>query len=181
MPCSSHCPRSSGSGPRCPCHPSAMVPKFIPTKFSSMFKKFGKHKPPVSRPSSSNPSLVQQQSSRAPTPNPMPSLAIQPLADRSATEAAYNVATSVAAPTSNPISSRSDVAPTSHSVAKDTAVNALKLLLNLASDIPGPGVKPALSGLLTIIERVQVCCRNIPWLWTLRRSLRKPRTMLRAS
>jgi hypothetical protein len=46
-------------------------------------------------------------------------------------------------------------------------VNALKLLLKLASDIPGPGVKPALSGLLTIIERVQVRCRNIPWLWTL--------------
>jgi hypothetical protein len=46
-------------------------------------------------------------------------------------------------------------------MAKDTAVNALKLLLKISSDIPGPGVKAALSGLLTIIERVQVRWQSI--------------------
>ena len=66
-------------------------------------------------------------------------------------------------PISDSVPSSSETAPTSisRSVAKDTAVNALKLLLKIASDIPGPGVKPALSGLLTIIERVQVRWRNI--------------------
>jgi hypothetical protein len=135
-----------------------IMPKFIPRKLSSMLKKLGKHKSPRSQPSSWSPSLIQQQSN-ARTPNPTPSLAIQPLTDPSATEAASliadNLATSVA-PTSNVIPSRSETAPTSRSMAKDTAVNALKLLLKISSDIPGPGVKPALSGLLTIIERVQV-------------------------
>jgi hypothetical protein len=122
-----------------------------------MFKKFGKHKSPGSQPSLSSPSLVQQSPS---TPNPTPTLANQ-LADRSGTETAsltaYNLATSVVAPASNVIPSRLETAPTSCSVGKDTAVNALKLLLKIASDIPGPGVKAALSGLLIIIERVQVC------------------------
>ena len=129
-----------------------------------MFKKLGKHKPQGLQ---SNPSLVQEQPSGTLTPNPTPSLVTQPLANRSATETAspvaYNLATSVAVPTSNPLPSSSETAPTStgRTVAKITAVNALKLLLKIASDIPGPGVKPALAGLLTIIERVQVRQRNI--------------------
>ena len=140
------------------------MPKFIPTKLSSMLKKLRKHKPPGLPPSSSSPSLVQQQS-RTQTPNSTPSLARQPLTDRSATEAASlianNIATSVVAPTLNATPSRLETTSMSRSVAKDTAVNALKLLLKISSDIPGPGVKPALAGLLTIIERVQVRWRSI--------------------
>ncbi|KAF8223668.1 hypothetical protein L208DRAFT_1411499 [Tricholoma matsutake] len=45
-------------------------------------------------------------------------------------------------------------------MAKDTAVNTLKLLLKISSDIPGPGVKVALLGLLTIIERVQIIAQE---------------------
>src|SRR5882757_7488601 len=101
--------------------------KFIRPKLSSMFKNLGKPKP---QPSSSSPSLVQQESSGTPTPNPTPSLAIHPPADGSATEGAppteRNPATSVATSTTNTIASRSETAPTSRSVAKDTAVNALK-------------------------------------------------------
>ena len=148
---------------------SIIMRKFISPKFSSMFKKFGKHK---SQGSQSNPSLVQQQPSGTLTSNSTASLATQPLANRSATETAslvaYNLATSVAVPTSNPLPSSLETAPTStgRAVAKDTAVNALKLLLKIASDIPGPGAKPALAGLLTIIERVQVRQRTIWWSWT---------------
>jgi hypothetical protein len=127
-----------------------------------MLKKLAKPKPRQPQ-ASSSPSLVQQQPSRTPTPNPTPSLARQPLAERSATEAASLVAdglaTSVGTPTSNTIPSDLETAPTSRSGGKGTAVNALKLLLKIASDIPGPGVKPALAGLLTIIERVQVRCK----------------------
>jgi hypothetical protein len=141
-----------------------IMPKFIPPKLSSMLKKLRKHKSPRSQPSSSSPSLIQQQSNTR-TLDPTPSLAIQPLTDPSATEAAsliaYNLATSVAAPTLNVIPSRSETAPTSRSMAKDMSVNALKLLLKISSDIPGPGVKAALSGLLTIIERVQVRWQSI--------------------
>jgi len=152
------------------------MPKFISPKFSSVFKKLGK-KPP----SSSSPSLVQQQPSRPATQNPTPSLARDPLADRSATEAAsliaYNLATSVGAPTSNDIPSRSESALTSRSVAKDTAVNALKLLLKIASDIPGPGIKPALSGLLTIIERVQETSGNVQGFENLARRMENLRSI----
>ncbi|KAF8222361.1 hypothetical protein L208DRAFT_1413551 [Tricholoma matsutake] len=126
------------------------MPKFIP----SVLKRLIKPRSPGSQPNSS---LVQQQSSRIPIPNPTASLARHPLTDRPEIEAtSYNPATSVEAPASNAIQSRSEIAPTSPSVAKDTAVNALKLLLKISSDIPGPGVKVALLGLLTIIERVQV-------------------------
>jgi hypothetical protein len=138
---------------------------------SSMFEKLRKSKPQGSQPSSSGPSLVQQQPSKTTTMNPTPSLAREPLTDRPTTEAtqatsrsAYNLATSVAAATSNAISESSHsetTLPTNRSVAKDTAVNALKLLLTIASDIPGPGVEPALAGLLTIIEKVQVRWRCI--------------------
>ncbi|KAF8234568.1 hypothetical protein L208DRAFT_821114 [Tricholoma matsutake] len=122
------------------------MPKFIP----SVFKRLVKPRSPGSQPNSS---LVQQQSSRFLIPNPT----AHALTDRPEIEApSYNPATSVEAPASNVIQSRSETAPTIPSVAKDTAVNALKLLLRISSDIPGPGVKVALLGLLTIIERVQV-------------------------
>ncbi|KAF8218602.1 hypothetical protein L208DRAFT_1419790 [Tricholoma matsutake] len=137
------------------------MPKFI-RSISSILKKLVKlvkHKSRGSQPSSSSPSQVQQRPSRIPTANPTAS---HPLTDHPAIEAAsYNPATSVVAPTSNAIQSGSETAPASRSVAKDTAVNALKLLLKISSDIPGPGVKIALLGLLTIIERVQVHLRSI--------------------
>jgi hypothetical protein len=127
-----------------------------PTKksFPAMLKKLFKHK-------SSSSSTIQQEPL---TPNHSPSLSS--LAGHSATETAslitHSIATSVAVPTANATSpSNSETTPTSRSVAKDTTVNALKLLLKISSDIPGPGVKAALSGLLTIIERVQVCWQNI--------------------
>jgi hypothetical protein len=140
------------------------MPKFIPTKLPSMLKKLRKHKSPGSQSSLS--SLVQQRPSGTTTPIPTPSLASHPLTDLSTIEAASliasNIATSVAAPiSSNAIPSRLETTPAIGSVAKDTAVNALKLLLKISSDIPGPGVKPALAGLLTIIERVQVRWRSI--------------------
>ena len=127
-----------------------------------MFKKLGKHKSPGLQRASSSLNLVpEEQPPEAGTPNPMPSLARDPLADRSVTEAssliAHNLATSGEASTSNVTPSRLETAPTSRSVAKDhTAVNAIKLLLDIASNIPGPGVKTALAGLLKIIEKVQV-------------------------
>ena len=102
----------------------------------------------------------KRQPLRTPTPNPAQSHA--PLAGRATTEVASlisdNLATSAAAPNSNPTPSHSETAPTptSHSVAKDTVVNVLGLLLKTSSDIPRQGVKAALLGLLTIVERVQV-------------------------
>ena len=113
-----------------------------------MFKKLGQNTPPGSQ------------------PIPTSTLARE-VGDRSITGTVslttYNLGASesVAAPTPIPLPSRLETTATSRSVAKDTAVNALKLLLKIASDIPGLGVKPALSGLLTIIERVQVCWRCI--------------------
>ena len=128
-----------------------------PTKlsFPAMFKKLLKRK-------SLSPSSAQQQPSR--TPNIPASLTS--LVDRSATKTAslitHNIATSVAAPTSYASATPShSMKTTSRSVAKDTTINALKLLLKVSSDIPGPGVKAALGGLLTMIERVQVCWHNM--------------------
>jgi hypothetical protein len=127
-----------------------------PTKklFPVMLKKLFKHK-------SSSLSTIQQEHLML---NHSPSLSS--LAGHSATETTslitHSIAISVAVQTANATSpSNSETATTSRSVAKDTAVNALKLLLKVLSDIPGPGVKAALSGLLTIIERVQVCWQNI--------------------
>ncbi|KAF8239487.1 hypothetical protein L208DRAFT_1385935 [Tricholoma matsutake] len=137
------------------------MPKFMP----SVLKRMVKPRSPGSQPNSS---LVQQQSSRIPIPNPTTSLSRHPLTDRPEIEAAsYNPATSAEAPASNAIQSRSETAPTSPSAAKDTAVNALKLLLKISSDIPGPGIKFALLGLLTIIERVQETTDNIQGFRTL--------------
>ncbi|KAF8233573.1 hypothetical protein L208DRAFT_1395465 [Tricholoma matsutake] len=139
------------------------MPKFIP----SVLKRLVKPRSPGLQPNSS---LVQQQqqSLRIPIPNPTASLARHPLTDRPEIEAAsYNPATSVEAPASNAIESCSETAPMSPSAAKATAVNALKLLLKISSDIPGPGIKVALVGLLTIIERVQETSDNIQGFRTL--------------
>ena len=99
-------------------------------------------------------SNTSQQPSRTRTPNPA-------LADRSTPDTAsfiaHDLATSVAAPTANVTLSHLGSVPIGQSIAKDTVINALKLLLNISSDVPGLGVKAALSGLLTNIERVQVC------------------------
>ena len=106
----------------------------------------------------------KRQPSRTPTPNPAQSHA--PIAGRATTEVASlipeNLATSAAAPNSNAIPALSEIAPTptSQSVTKDTVVNELELFLNLETlgdDIRGQGIKAALLGLLTIIERVEVC------------------------
>ena len=99
-----------------------------------------------------------QQPLRTQIPNP----ALSRSADRSTPEAtasfiAHSLATSVATPTLNVTPSHLETTPRGHLAVKDAIVNVLKLLLNILSDIPGLGTKAALSGLLTSIERVQVC------------------------
>ena len=82
-----------------------------------------------------------------------------PLADYSTNETAlsttHDLATSVTARAPTATSFQSETGPAS--LEKDAVVNILKLLLKISSDIPGSGVKAALSGLLIIVERVQVC------------------------
>ena len=122
----------------------------------NMFKKLAKRKPR----SSSSSGLVQQQPSRTSTANPAldhPALSLVPLVDYSTNEAALStnrdLGTSVTAPTATSF----HLETRSASLEKDAVVNILKLLLKILSDIPGSGVKAALSGLLIIVERVQVC------------------------
>ena len=124
----------------------------------TMFKKLAKRKPR----SSSSSGLVEQQPSRASTANPAldhPALSLVPLADYSTNETAlsttHDLATSMTAPAPTATSFHSETGPAS--LEKDTVVNMLKLLLKISGDIPGSGVKAALSGLLIIVERVQVC------------------------
>ena len=125
-------------------------PTKLSESFPAMFKLF-KHK-------SSSLSSIQQEPSRNPTPSH--ALSLPSLAGRSATETVslimHNIATSVTVPNFYATPSNLETAPTSPSVTKDTVINALKFLLKISSDIPGLGVKAALSGLLTVIERVQV-------------------------
>lgn len=112
-----------------------------------------------------NPSPVQQQPLMNPALNPVPSLVPRALVDRSASETAlliaYNLAATVATPalTRNAILSHSG--PASSFGAKDTAVHALQLLLEIGSDTPRLGIKAALSGLLTITESIHVCWGTI--------------------
>jgi hypothetical protein len=63
-------------------------------------------------------------------------------------------------PAPDAIQPRPETAAGDHSMAKATAVNALKLFLAILGDVPGPGVKVALNGLLKIIEKVQVRLRS---------------------
>ena len=118
-----------------------------------MFKKLAKRKPR----SSSSSGLVQQQPLRTSTANPALDHPVVPVADYSTNEAALSttrdLGTSVTAPTAT--SFHSETGPAS--LEKEAVVNILKLLLKISSDIPGSGVKAALSGLLIIVERVQVC------------------------
>ncbi|KAF8240893.1 hypothetical protein L208DRAFT_1383883 [Tricholoma matsutake] len=63
-------------------------------------------------------------------------------------------------PTPNAILLSSEITPTSGSTAKDTALNALKLVMQIVADAPVPGIKVAMSGLLTIIGKVQETSGN---------------------
>ncbi|KAF8233352.1 hypothetical protein L208DRAFT_1395798, partial [Tricholoma matsutake] len=54
----------------------------------------------------------------------------------------------------------SEITPTSGSMVKDTALNTLKLVMQIMADAPMPGIKVAMSGLLTIIGKFQETSGN---------------------
>ena len=101
-----------------------------------------KGKRPVS--STSESPLPSQPPSRAPTPN----LSSFPSGSSPATTEPSAVASKVHG------------APSDHSVAKTTALNVFKLTLSALSaasnNVPVPGLKLAMEGLLKAIEKVQV-------------------------
>jgi hypothetical protein len=87
--------------------------------------------------------------SRAPTPNPIP-----PAADSSSKA-------DPAVTTLDDIANQQGNTSSHHSVAKATALNVFKLTLTtlgqVSDNIPVPGLKLAMEGLLSVIEKVQVC------------------------
>ena len=130
-------------------------------KLTSRLKKLFKSKTQTPQPAHSG--LIQaRQPSRVPTPNPTPALAGTTLTDPMIETELLDVGTQqqLQAKTLNATPPHAETDPAGHSIAKATAVNALKLFLGILSDVPGPGVKAALNGLLKIIEKVQVCWRT---------------------
>ncbi|KAF8219396.1 hypothetical protein L208DRAFT_1418294 [Tricholoma matsutake] len=130
------------------------MPKF------NLLKKFRKTKArtPPSSPLSSN--VVQQQPLRAPAPNPNPDGPTMSEAKPPSVPATSAAQEPLRAPTPNAIPLSSEIASTSGSTAKDTALNALKLAMQIVADAPVPGIKVAMSGLLTIIVKVQETSGN---------------------
>ncbi|KAF8239813.1 hypothetical protein L208DRAFT_1385401 [Tricholoma matsutake] len=123
----------------------------------NFLKKFRKTKArtPPSSPLSSN--LVHQQPLRAPAPNLNPDGPTMPEAKPPSVLGTSATQQPLRGPTPNAILLSSEITPTSGSTAKDTALNALKLVMQIA---PVPGIKPAMFGLLTIIGKVQETSGN---------------------
>jgi hypothetical protein len=107
-----------------------------------------KKKGPFSSPSVSNPPSPNPQS-RAPTPNPAQNTTNSPSDPQST------------ATSSNIVPSEAIDEPSDHSVAKSTALNVFKLALTslsaVSDNVPVPGIKAAVDGLLGAIQKIQVC------------------------
>jgi hypothetical protein len=130
-------------------------------KLTSRLKKLFKSKTQTPQPTHSPGPIQVQQPSRVVTPNPTLALAGTALTDPMTTELLDpGIQQQLQAQTQDAIPLHAEAHSPGHSIAKATAVNALKLFLGILSDVPGPGVKIALNGLLKIIEKVQVCCRT---------------------
>jgi hypothetical protein len=115
--------------------------------FLSTLKGLKKRKK-LKGPSESPSPLPSQPSSRALTPSLIPSAAdSSSKADLDSTE-------------TTPAPPKLASTPSDYSTAKATALNvfkiALKALGSASDNIPVPGLKPAMEGLLGIIEKVQV-------------------------
>jgi hypothetical protein len=116
---------------------------------SSFLRNFKKHKKAKQGPPGSSAQPASQSPTRVPNPNPLPSAAdISSKVDLTLT-------------TPNDVSNQQGNTSSYHSVAKATALNVFKLTLTtlgkVSDNIPVPGLKLALEGLLLVIERVQVC------------------------
>ncbi|KAF8223817.1 hypothetical protein L208DRAFT_1411328 [Tricholoma matsutake] len=130
------------------------MPKF---NFLKKFRKTKAQTPPSSTLSSN---LVHQQPSRAPAPNLNPDGLTMLEAKPPSVLATSATQQPLGGPTPNAILLSSEITPTSGSTAKDTALNALKLVMQIVADAPVPGIKVAMSGLLTIIGKVQETSGN---------------------
>ncbi|KAF8233063.1 hypothetical protein L208DRAFT_1396393, partial [Tricholoma matsutake] len=126
----------------------------------NFLKKFLKTKArtPPSSPLSSN--LLHQQPLRAPAPKPNPDGPTMSEAKPPSVLATSATQQPLRAPTPNTIPLSSEITPTSGSTAKDTVLNALMLAMQIVADAPVPGIKIAMSGLLTIIVKVQETSGN---------------------
>ncbi|KAF8222837.1 hypothetical protein L208DRAFT_1412805 [Tricholoma matsutake] len=126
----------------------------------NFLKKFRKTKAqtPSSSPLSSN--LVHQQPLRAPALNLNPDGPTMPEAKPPSILATSATQQPLRGPTPNALLLSSEITPTSSSTAKDTALNTLKLVMQIMADAPMPGIKVAMSGLLTIIGKVQETSGN---------------------
>jgi hypothetical protein len=117
----------------------------------TFLKPFRKRKKDKQDPPGSSSQPPSQSPTRAPTPNPIPS----------ATDSSSKAGPAVTTPDN--VSNQRGNTSSDRSVAQATALNLFKFTLttlSTASDnIPVPGLKLALDGLLSVIEKVQVRSR----------------------
>jgi hypothetical protein len=125
-------------------HTMAPLPSFL--------KNITKRKKEKQDPLGSSSQPVSQSATRAPTPEPK-------LTSSTATDGSSKVDLAVTTP--DAASNQAESAFPRHSVAKSTALNVFKLTLatlgKASNDVPVPGLKLAMEGLLSVIEKVEVC------------------------